>query len=48
MNPGDGKADLKNSIKKGDLYIAEFGVELLSETKKIAEICPMQIIKVGK
>lgn len=48
MNEIDGKADLTNGVVKGELVVAQLGVELLDENKKAAEACPMQIIKVNK
>lgn len=44
----DGKADLIGGVQKGELTVAELGLELLEENKKVAAGCPMQIIKVNK
>jgi len=47
INNVDGKADLTNGVKKGDLIVAECDIELLEENKKAAAACPMQIIKIN-
>lgn len=47
MNGGDGKADLKNAEKKGDLMVAQIEKELLEENKQAADVCPTQIIKIS-
>ncbi len=46
MNDADGKADLKNSIKKGDVFVAEVDIDELEENQNAAKSCPMQIIKI--
>ena len=48
INAQDGKAELIGGITKGEITVAEYGLELLEENKKVANACPMQIIKVSK
>jgi ferredoxin len=48
INNQDGKADLIGGVQKGSVIVAEIGMEYLEENKKVAKICPMQIIKLNK
>lgn len=48
INDTDGKADLVNGVQKGLVVVAEVGMEYLEENKKVANVCPMQIIKLNK
>ena len=41
----DGKANLKGSIKKKDVYIAEITHDELEQNKKAQRDCPVRIIK---
>lgn len=42
----DGKSDLKGSIQKKEVYIAEISVDEIEENKRAAKDCPVSIIKV--
>ncbi|MCF7871652.1 ferredoxin [Candidatus Woesearchaeota archaeon] len=48
INEKDGKADLKDSEKKGDTYVTDLDLALLEENEKAAKDCPVKIIKIFK
>jgi len=48
INDKDGKADLIGGVQKGNVVVAEVGMEYLEENKKVANACPMHIIKLNK
>lgn len=48
INNQDGKADLIGGVKKGNVVVAEVGMEHLEANRKAAKACPMQIIKLNK
>ncbi len=48
MNDEDGKADLLNSKKKGDVFLAEVDIDHLERNKMLAKVCPMNIIKISE
>lgn len=48
INDQDGKADLIDGVQKGLVTVAELGIEYLEENKKVADACPMQIVKLNK
>lgn len=48
VNGKDGKADLIGGVKKGNVVVAEVGMEHLEANRKAAKACPMQAIKLNK
>lgn len=46
MNEADGKADLKDAIRKGDFFIAEIDEHEIEQNKKAENACPVNIIKI--
>lgn len=48
INDQDGKADLINGVQKGNVVVAEVGIEHLEDNQKVAKICPMKIVKLNK
>ena len=48
LNSEDGKADLKNAVKKGDFMVAEVDIDELEENKMAAKACPVRIIKINE
>ncbi|MCK4635952.1 MAG: ferredoxin [Candidatus Moranbacteria bacterium] len=47
MNGQDGKADLKDAVKKGDMMVVQVDEDQVEENKQAADACPVQIIKVS-
>jgi ferredoxin len=47
MSDEDGKANLKDAVKKGDMMVAEIDETELEANQQAADACPVQIIKVS-
>ena len=45
IDPEDGKANLKNSIKKNNAFVAEISEPEIEANKRVVEDCPMGIIQ---